>query len=155
MRYSPVLVVLLVLCALLAQANVGPQDDPSNPIAALASYYEAINSKDYRRAYRFWESPESSFERFVAGFADTDRVRLLVEPSTRIEGAAGSVYAEVTTIVVATTRAGNERVFAGCYTLRRSNVRNNDWRIYRADISTMPSTARVSRMLSQGCRNSR
>ena len=130
------------------------RDDRGDPIAMLMSYYEAINAKDYRRAYRFWESPESSYERFVAGFADTDRVRLLVEPSGRNEGAAGSVYAEITTIVVATTRAGSERVFAGCYTLRRSNVRDNGWRIYRAGILAMPAGARVSRMLSQGCNNS-
>jgi len=132
----------------------GPRDGRSDPIEMLTSYYEAINARDYRRAYRFWESPQSSYERFVAGFADTDRVRLLVEPSGRNEGAAGSVYAEITTIVAATTRAGNERVFAGCYVLRRSNVRDNGWRIYRADFSTMPGSARVSRMLSQGCRNS-
>jgi heat shock protein HslJ len=131
-----------------------PRDDRRDPIEMLASYYEAINAKDYRRAYRLWESPESSYERFVAGFADTDRVRLLVEPSGRNEGAAGSVYAEFTTVVVATTRAGSERVLAGCYTLRRSNVRDSGWRIYRADISTMPAGARVSRMLSQVCRNS-
>ena len=134
--------------------NRPPRDDRSNPIGTLASYYEAINARDYRRAYRFWESPESSYERFVAGFADTDRVRLLVEPSGRNEGAAGSVYTEITTVVVATTRAGNDRVFAGCYVLRRSNVRDIGWRIYRADISTMPAGARVSRMLTQGCRRS-
>ena len=131
-----------------------PRGERGDPIEMLVSYYEAINARDYRRAYRLWESPQTSYERFVAGFADTDRVRLLVEPSGRNEGAAGSVYAEVTTIVVATTRAGNDRVFAGCYVLRRSNVRDNGWRIYRADISTMPSSARISRVLSQGCRNS-
>ena len=131
-----------------------PREDRRDPIAALMSYYDAINAKEYRRAYRFWESPESTFERFVAGFADTDRVRLLVEPSARNEGAAGSAYAEITSIVVATTRAGNDRVFAGCYVLRRSNVRDTGWRIYRANLSTMPAGARVSRMLSQGCNNS-
>ena len=131
-----------------------PRDDRPDPIAALMSYYDAINAKEYRRAYRFWESPESPYERFVAGFADTDRVRLLVEPSARNEGAAGSAYAEITSIVVATTRAGNDRVFAGCYVLRRSNVRDSGWRIYRANLSTMPAGSRVSRMLSQGCNNS-
>ena len=131
-----------------------PRDDRADPIASLTSYYDAVNAKDYRRAYSFWESPQATYERFVEGFADTDRVRLLVEPSARNEGAAGSVYAEITTIVVATTRAGNERLFAGCYVLRRSNVRDTGWRIYRADISTMPAGARISRMLSQGCNNS-
>jgi len=154
MRFA--ILIFLVLCAtVVAQTDDRPsRDDRGDPIAMLMSYYDAINAKDYRRAYHFWESPELSYERFAAGFADTDRVRLLVEPSGRNEGAAGSVYAEITTIVVATTRAGSERVFAGCYTLRRSNVRDDGWRIYRANISTMPAGARISRMLSQGCNNS-
>jgi heat shock protein HslJ len=128
-----------------------PRDDRNDPVAALASYFDAINSRDYRRAYRYWESPTSSFDEFVRGFADTDRVRLLVQPP-RLEGAAGSSYAELTTVLVATTRGGNERVFAGCYVLRRSNVRDRGWQIYRGDVSTVPSTARISRLLSQGCR---
>ena len=128
-----------------------PRDDRDDPVAALASYFDAINSRNYRRAYRYWQSPASSFDEFVRGFADTDRVRLLVQPP-RLEGAAGSSYAELTTILVATTRGGNERVFAGCYVLRRSNVRDRGWQIYRADVSTVPATARISRLLSQGCR---
>jgi heat shock protein HslJ len=128
------------------------RDDRGNPVATLASYYNAINARDYRRAFGFWDSPPSSFERFASGFADTDSVRLLIEPSARIDGAAGSAYAEISTIVVGTTRAGNERVFAGCYTLRRSNVQDRGWRIYRANISQVPSSARISRMLSQVCK---
>ena len=133
----------------------GPQDDRGDPVTTLSSYYNAINSRDFRRAYRFWESPPQSYEQFERGFADTDRVRLLIEPSPRIEGAAGSSFAEISTIIVATTRSGNERVFAGCYTLRKSNVRDMGWQIYRGDVSPVPSSARVSRMLDQGCRNSR
>ena len=131
----------------------GPRDDHNDPIATLASYYDAINARDYRRAYRFWDSPPSSYEQFARGFADTDQVRLLVEPSTNVEGAAGSAYAEIRTIVVATTRSGGERVFAGCYVMRRSNVQDRGWQIYRGDVSPVPSNARLSRILSQGCRN--
>lgn len=131
----------------------GPGDERSDPLATLASYYEAINARDYRRAYSYWDSPTTSFERFASGFADTDRVRLLVEPSARVEGAAGSAYANISTIVVATTRAGMDRVFAGCYVMRRSNVQDRGWKIYRADVSQVPSSTRVSRMLSQACRN--
>lgn len=136
-----------------SEPESGPGDDRGDPIATLMSYYNAINAHDYRRAFSFWDSPTTSFERFTNGFADTDRVRLLVEPSTRVEGAAGSAYANVSTIVVATTRSGNELVFAGCYVMRRSNVQDRGWKIYRADISQMPSNARISRMLSQACRN--
>ena len=129
-----------------------PRDDRDDPVAALASYFEAINARDFRRAYRYWETPASSYDQFVRGFADTDRVRLLLEPPARREGAAGSTYAALPTIVVSTTRGGNERVFAGCYVMRKSNVRDRGWQIYRADVSTYPSTARISRLLAQGCR---
>ena len=129
-----------------------PDEDRTDPLATLGSYYEAINARDYRRAYGFWDSPATSFERFASGFADTDRVRVLVEPSARIEGAAGSVYADISTIVVSTTRAGMDRVFAGCYVMRRSNVQDRGWKIYRANVSQVPSSTRLSRMLSQACR---
>jgi heat shock protein HslJ len=131
----------------------GPRDNRGDPAATLASYFSAINARDYRRAYRLWDSPPSSFEQFARGFADTDRVRLLVEPFTRVEGAAGSVYAEIPTIVVSTTRSGSERLFAGCYVMRRSNVQDRGWLIYRAGVSQVASSTRLSRILSQGCRN--
>lgn len=131
----------------------GPTDDRSDPLRTLSSYYSAINARDYRGAYRFWDSPPQSFEQFARGFADTDRVRFLVEPSTDLEGAAGSVYSKIPTIVIATTRSGSERMFAGCYVMRRSNVQDRGWRIYRGDLSPVPSSTRLSRILSQGCRN--
>jgi hypothetical protein len=131
----------------------GTTEDRNDPVATLASYYSAINARDYRLAYGFWDSPPSSFEQFARGFADTDRVRLLVEPSPRVEGAAGSVYADIPAIVVATTRGGNERVFAGCYVMRRSNVQDRGWQIYRGDLSPVSSNTRLSRILSKGCRN--
>src|SRR5215213_595366 len=130
-----------------------PREDRSDPVGTLASYYSAINARDYRRAFRFWDSSPSSYEQFARGFADTDQVRLLVEPSTRVEGAAGSVYAEIPAIVVSTLRNGSERVFAGCYVMRRSNVQDRGWQIYRAGVSQVSANIRLSRILSQGCRN--
>lgn len=146
----PIAVLALMSFAVLAHAQTNGRNDP---LATLASYYEAINARDYRGAYRLWDSPPQLFEQFARGFADTDRVRLLVEPSPKIEGAAGSVYADIPAIVVATTRNGNERVFAGCYVMRRSNVQDRGWQIYRATLSPVTSSSRISRILSQGCRN--
>lgn len=131
----------------------GPRDDQNDPVATLSSYYSAINARDYRRAYDLWDSPPSSYEQFARGFADTDRVRLLVEPGTSVEGAAGSVYANIPAIVVSNTRNGQARLFAGCYVMRRSNVQDRGWRIYRGALSSVPSNTRLSQILSQGCRN--
>jgi heat shock protein HslJ len=130
-----------------------PPEDLDDQLATLASYYSANNARDYSSAFGFWDSPPSSFEQFARGFADTDNVRLLVDPATKVEGAAGSVYADIPAIIVATTRGGSERVFAGCYVMRRSNVQDRGWQIYRGDISPVPSSSRLSRILSQGCRN--
>jgi len=147
-------VTILMSFTVMAQTRQdGPREDRSDPVATLASYYTAINARDYRGAFRLWDSPPSSFEQFARGFADTDRVRLLVEPSPNVEGAAGSVYADIPAIVVATTRGGSERVFAGCYVMRRSNVQDRGWQIYRGDLSPVNSSSRISRILSQGCRN--
>ena len=148
MRLAGYLIAVLALMSFAVVAHAQTDD----PLASLASYYKAINARDYRGAYGLWDSPSQSFEQFARGFADTDRVRLLVEPSTNIEGAAGSVYAEISTIVVATTRSGNERVFRGCYVMRRSNVQDRGWRIYRGNLSAVPPGTRLSRILSQGCR---
>ncbi|HYV10576.1 MAG TPA: META domain-containing protein [Pyrinomonadaceae bacterium] len=131
----------------------GPRDDNSDPVATLAAYYTAINARDYRRAFGFWDSPPSSYEQFARGFADTDQVRVLVEPSPHVEGAAGSVFAEIRAIVVSTLRNGSERVFAGCYTMRRSNVQDRGWQIYRAGVSQVSANLRLSRILSQSCSN--
>ena len=151
-RYALTLFILVVLgvTALGQTGKTGPRDDSSDPIATLAAYYNAINARDYKRAFDYWESPPSSFEKFARGFAGTDRVTLLVDPSARIEGAAGSAFADISTVVVATTRSG-ERVFAGCYVMRRSNVSDTGWHIYRANLSLVPSSARISRMLTQRC----
>ena len=137
----------------ISEPQDGPRDDRSDPVGTLAAYYTAINARDYRSAFGFWDSQPSSYEQFARGFNDTDQVRLLVEPSTRVEGAAGSVYAQIPAIVVSTLRNGSERVFAGCYTMRRSNVQDRGWQIYRADVSQVSANIRLSRILSQGCRN--
>lgn len=49
----------------------------------------------------------------------------------------------------------DQRALAGCYVMRRSNVQDVGWQIYRADLAAMPSNARVSRVLLPGCRNTR
>jgi len=137
----------------ISEPQEGPRDDRNDPVGTLAAYYSAINARDYNTAFRFWDSPPSSYEQFARGFGDTDQVRLLVEPSPRVEGAAGSLYADISAIVVSTMRNGSERVFAGCYVMRRSNVQDRGWQIYRAGVSPVSANMKLSRILSQGCSN--
>jgi heat shock protein HslJ len=138
-------------------ASEGPLNDVDDPVSALIAYYRAIDAKDYRRAYRYWESPTQSLEQFIRGFQDTASVRLLVDPSPQVEGAAGSSYANISMIVISKRTTGSARVFAGCYAMRKSNLRPEDgqtrqgWRIYRADIQAVTPTARASSLFLQMC----
>src|ERR1043166_9117730 len=104
--------LLLILCVfVVAHAQTGNQanEERSDPITTLSSYYDAINSKDFRRAYRYRDSPTSSYEQFAKGFADTDHVRLLVELPLQLEGAAGDRLAGIPPITAAPIAAGNGR----------------------------------------------
>jgi hypothetical protein len=127
----------------------------------LTSYYDAINRKDYRRAYGYWQNPSDGFEDFAKGFAETEKVRLIVEPPNRFEGAAGSLYTQVPTVLISTMKNGKNQMFAGCYTLRKSNLRPPDipketgWHIYRANLKTIPADAEIPQMLAEACQDNK
>ncbi len=127
-----------------------PAPAEDDPVAALNSYYEAINNRNFDQAYRLWETPDTSLDRFTRGFADTRRSRLLIEPPVRVEGAAGSVYSQIPVIVVAETRGG-QRFFSGCYTMRRTNQPGGTWRIYRATITQTSAANALRQPISGSC----
>jgi len=130
--------------------------ESGDPVAALNDYYRSINTGQLRRALSYWETPTQTLEQFTRGFTDTMRVRILLDPSPLIEGAAGSSYASIASIIISTERDGAERVFAGCYVMRKSNVRDAEdpepkgWRIYRASLA--PVSGKLGPVLTQRCK---
>lgn len=129
-----------------------------SPVAALNAYYEAINSRNYELAFRYWDRPTQSLDQFTRGFDDTASVRLLVDPSPNVEGAAGSSYSEVSVLLITRRTNGTERIYAGCYTMRRTNLRPEDgatrqgWRISRANIDPVGGGFGQSSISRQMCR---
>ncbi len=132
-----------------------PFDDQSTPLAALISYVDAINRRDFRRAYGYWETPDRPYEDFVKGFADTKSVILAVCLPTHGEGAAGSWYAEIQTMLLATHKDGSKHVFVGHYIMRTCNPSTcgqpETWRIYSAKMAPSPGNSSDVRLL-HGCR---
>lgn len=128
-------------------------NNPSSPVNLLTSFYDAINRQDYQRAYGYWQTAPSAYADFVNGYANTASVQLIVAPPARSEGAAGSVYATVSTALVATQRDGSTQVFSGCYVTRRSNVNPSDtnWHLYSAKITPAPADATIPALLAQPC----
>ncbi|MCI0712984.1 MAG: META domain-containing protein [Chloroflexi bacterium] len=130
-------------------------DNPDSPVGLLASYYNAINRGEYERAYAYWESAPNPFDEFVSGFADTASVQVIVEPPTRYEGAAGSLYVAIPTVLIALHHDGNQLMFAGCFVARKSNLSPPDeepvWHLYSADIVQVPNDSDIPSLLAGAC----
>jgi hypothetical protein len=116
---------------------------PEDAIAVIRSYYEAINSGDFDRAYMLWSdsgrSSGKSPQQFAAGFADTTGVSIEMQTPGDVDAAAGSRYIEVPVTITGTHRDGSQHRFAGKYVLRRAMVdgatpEQRQWRIASADL---------------------
>ncbi len=96
-------------------------DDRSSPVAVLESYVNALNRKEYVRAYGYWEenAEVEPFDDFQAGFAQTEAVTLTTGAVSG-EGAAGNLFYTVSAALHATLADGAAQTFVGCYTLHIS-----------------------------------
>ncbi len=69
-------------------------DDRSSPITLITSYFNAVNLKQYLRAYSYWSNPSTSLgtlTAFTKGYADTAAVGLVFGTVTAGAG-AGQIY---------------------------------------------------------------
>lgn len=113
----------LAACALSAGISFAQEepylDDRSSPQALVKSLYNAINRKEYARAYGYFSNPPApTLDEYAKGYADTEGVTLVIG-TPGVEGAAGSTFYSLPVAISAT--GANEQVFAGCYTLRLAN----------------------------------
>ena len=107
----------------LAQDQTAYLDDRSDGPALIRSLYNAINRKEYARAYSYFDDSKRTgdYKTFVEGYAKTVDVQVITG-TAKPEGAAGSVYAPVPVAVKSTEKGGKEQVFAGCYVTRIVNA---------------------------------
>ena len=96
-------------------------DDRSTPEAVIMSYYDAVNKREFARAYSYWE-PEAaqrelpSFDEFVQGYGETTSVEVTLGVASSDVG-AGQLYYTVPIRAVAWTSDGSVQTFVGCYAL--------------------------------------
>lgn len=114
-----------LIVAPLAPAAVAQEtpylDDRSTPAALIRSLYNAIERREYARAWSYFdEPPAASFAAYVQGFADTRQVAIRTGAVLE-EGAAGSVFYEVPVILESTAGDGTVTTFSGCYVVRQVN----------------------------------
>ena len=138
-------------------AVAGPKyDSRESPVDLLASYINAINRREYLRAWNYWESaPNPSYEDFAAGYATTDSVFLVLNPSTFVGAAAGSMYQSVPVLLIARHTDGSQHNFVGCYVTRRTNPEMDPasagWSLYSATVSPTPANSSNATLLAEAC----
>ncbi len=129
-------------------------EDQSHPVTLLASYVNALNRGEYARAWDYWENPPNpSLADFQNGYADTAFVLLAAHPPTWYEGAAGSAYAQVPTLLMATHTDASQHNFVGCYVVRSSNVEGAPpgWWLFDATFSPTPGNSTDANLLIGAC----
>lgn len=110
------------------QAQEAPYvDDRSSASAIVRSLYNAVNRKEYARAWSYYgdEKPAKSLEDFASGYKETASIKLAFG-RTESEAAAGSIFYSVPVAIEAFAADGSSKVFAGCYTARLANPQIQD-----------------------------
>lgn len=95
-------------------------DNRSGPIETVSSFLNALNLKQYVRAYYYFQEPATfpgPFDKYAAGYSDTDVITAAFG-AIQTEGAAGSLYYKVPLVMHVLTNSNTTQTFAGCYTLR-------------------------------------
>lgn len=143
------------------EAGSEPPAETGDVLGLLQAYFQAINDRNYPRAYTFWEdngaASQQDYTAFVQGFIQTVRVELVVG-EVRSEGAAGSVYTAVPVVLFAYQQDGLRKAFCGTYELRRSNLppfEGMGWRLFSAGIleisDVRPGSDLVQALLNGQC----
>ncbi|MCP1198166.1 DUF1176 domain-containing protein [Notoacmeibacter sp. MSK16QG-6] len=114
-------------------------DDRSSPQTLVHSLYNAINRREFARAYSYFGTPPAaSVEIYARGFDDTELVQI-VTGSSMAEGAAGSSYQTLPIAIRSIAKGGGETVFAGCLTARLANpsIQASDFRPWHIERTTI------------------
>lgn len=116
------LLLLLPLLAAPVAAEEAPAylDDRSDGPALIRSYYNAIDRREYARAYAYFGDapPVATYDAFARGYADTLRTELRLGPD-QTDADMGGVTHTVGVVLRATRAGGGDQVYSGCYTLRQ------------------------------------
>ena len=136
-------------------------DDRSDAVEVLSSLFNAVNRKEYVRAYSYWEtsggnSQAGPFDAFQQGYADTASVKLSTGKVTSGAG-AGQRYYSVPVVLQAQTTSGGTQTFAGCYQLHLASPQIQatppfqPLAIQSASLKPVAAGADLNALLNQSC----
>jgi hypothetical protein len=95
-------------------------DNRSGPVETVSSLLNALNLKQYVRAYSYFQDPATfpgPYDSYAAGYSATEAITATFG-TVHSEGAAGSLYFKLPLAMTVLTTSGATQTFVGCYTLR-------------------------------------
>ncbi|WOC17271.1 hypothetical protein [Pseudochrobactrum sp. MP213Fo] len=97
-------------------------DDRSTPQKLLESYYNAVNRKEYARAYSYYaqDTQEPDFSQYAKGYEGTQSVTIKLG-KTEPDPGAGQIYWSLPIAIESTLNDGKTQVYTGCYTISMTN----------------------------------
>lgn len=117
LRFRLALGVLALTLGLgLAGAQPASAGGFMSPSQYLNAYYSLINSRNFGAAYTEWANPPQTYDAFVAGYSDTQRVQGYfggLQP-----GDANSLTGGVPSVLYGYRTNGAVAAYTGCYYLR-------------------------------------
>ena len=102
----------------LASAEVQYMDDRSTPQTLVQSYYNAINLKQYTRAYGYYSDgfAAKDYDSWAKGYADTKSVSVQFG-ATQPDPGAGQIYWALPVAISVLMTDGSSKVYGGCYNI--------------------------------------
>jgi hypothetical protein len=133
-------------------------DDRSGPTRLMISLVNALNRKEYVRAYSYWEPGALShtFDQFQQGYMDTVSVRLRLGTVGGSAG-AGQFYYTVPTTLIARMTDNSTKIYVGCYVLHLANPSIQGTppfqplAIQSADVKQVANNANTRALMAQAC----
>jgi hypothetical protein len=134
-------------------------DNRSGPIETVSSLLNAINLKQFSRAYFYFETPATfpgPFDAYAAGYANTDSITATFG-IIQTEGAAGSTYYTVPVGMKVLSTSNTTQTFVGCYTLRLAQPANqtvppfHPLSIVSGKFSQVDNSADINSLLPTAC----
>ena len=136
-------------------------DDRSNATQVMRSFVNAINRREYIRAYDYWENQAAlgPLEDFISGYENTESVQLFTGTEITDAG-AGQRYSQVPVVMIAQISGGEVQTFSGCYAFHLSSPAIQatppfqPWGIQSATTRRVANGSDVDQLLAQACAGS-
>jgi len=92
-------------------------DNRSDAVALMSSYVNAINRKEYAKAYTYWQTPPEPYDAFASGYTNTGSVTAQFGTPFVDVNEAQTTYS-LPVVLVSTMNNGSIKTYAGCYTMQ-------------------------------------